>query len=133
MSRAILCLSDDRAAEHSLRLALANTSPDWSVEFVASRDEFMSHPKPTLILLDLMLARESAVDVLRWLRTDPRYRDVPVFVLGSETIQHLVNEAYALGADSCLVREAFDEGFEPLAQGLATYASLLSPRVCAPC
>jgi CheY-like chemotaxis protein len=72
-----------------------------------------------------MLSREPAFDVLRWLRTEQRFRDTPIFVLGSEVIDQDVNEAYSLGADSCLLMRSVSDGFDQIAHGIATYASLI--------
>ncbi len=108
-----------------LRLALTETAPQCQVEFVCSREEIPPAYRPSLILLDLMLSREPAFEVLRWLRAEQRYQHTPVFVLGSEIVDHDVNEAYSLGANSCLLMKSVRDGFDQLAQGIAAYASLI--------
>ena len=65
------------------------------------------------------------------MRTEKPYKDIPVFVLGSirtnrQDYEHVVNQAYALGANACLLEEFGAEGFAPLARGLVAYASVLS-------
>jgi DNA-binding response OmpR family regulator len=126
MSNFILVISDDRNPDSQLRLALTKTAPQCQVEFVASRDEIPPTHPPSLILLDLMLSREPAFDVLRWLRSEQRYRHTPVFVLGSEVVDQDVNEAYSLGANSCLLVKSVSDGFDQIAQGIAAYASLIT-------
>jgi CheY-like chemotaxis protein len=88
---------------------------------------------PRLILLDLMLSNESAFDILRWIRTEERYKDVPVFVLAPQVLNMDVKDAYALGANSCFIQKPAPEGLGPIARGIAAYASLiaLSERACA--
>lgn len=125
MSKLILVISDDRNVDGPLRLALTETAPQCQVEFVRSREEIPPAYRPSLILLDLMLSREPAFEVLRWLRVERRYQHTPVFVLGSEIVDHDVNEAYSLGANSCLLMKSVSDGFDQLAQGIATYASLI--------
>jgi len=125
MSNLILVISDDRNPDGPLRLALTKTAPQCQVEFAGSREEIPPAHRPSLILLDLMLSREPAFDVVRWLRTDQRYRHTPVFVLGSEIVDQDVNEAYSLGADSCLLMRSVSDGFDQIAQGITTYASLI--------
>ena len=125
MSQLILLISDDRSTEHRLRHALTKVAPECEVEVVGSRQEINAFRRPAVILLDLMLAGEPASDVLRWLRTEQQYERIPIFVLGSEVVDHEVNEAFALGANSCLLMRAAPEGFDPIAHGIATYASLI--------
>ena len=126
MSNFILVISDDRSPDSQLRLALTKTAPQCQVEFVASREEIPPAHRPALILLDLMLSREPAFEVLKWLRAQQRYQHTPVFVLGSEIVEHDVNEAYSLGANSCLLVKSVSDGFDQIAQGIAAYASLIT-------
>ena len=37
--------------------------------------------KPDLILLDIMMPKKNGVETLQVLKEDPRYKDIPVFVL----------------------------------------------------
>jgi DNA-binding response OmpR family regulator len=131
MSHLILLISDDQSADQRLRLALAKTTPECQLGSAGSRAAVRAFPAPTVILLDLMLSHDPAFDVLRWLRAEEVYKNVPVFVLGSEIIDHEVNEAYALGANACLLKRPAPDGLEPIAQGIAAYASLLSKPGCA--
>jgi len=117
MSHLILLISDDESTVRQLRLALTTTTPECRLGYASSREEVRAFRAPTVILLDLMLAGDSAFEVLQWLRIETQYRGVPVFILGSEVIDHEVNEAYALGANACLLKGR-EEGLNSLA-GLA--------------
>jgi CheY-like chemotaxis protein len=125
MSNLIVLMSDEAGENDRLCLALTRTAPQCQVAFAGSRDEIKALRTPALILLDLMLSGESAFDVLRWLRSEQRYRDIPIFVLGSPVMDTGVNEAYALGANSCLLKGPEPEAVDTLAQSIATYASLM--------
>ena len=127
MSSLIVLMSDGAAADCQLGIALTRTAPECQVAFAGSREEVETLRTPALFLLDLMLSRESAFDVLRWLRTEQRYRNTPVFVLGSRIVDRDINEAYALGANSCLLKGSATEGLETIGQSIATYASLMHP------
>jgi DNA-binding response OmpR family regulator len=124
MTNVILLVSDEDRADCPLKLALTRTAPEFRVELVDSRAGIESLRTPSVILLDL--SQERAFDVLRWLRTDPRYKQVPVFVLAPQT-DDVIN-AYALGANSCLLKQPAQE-LEPIAQGIAAYASLIAESV----
>ena len=130
MNKLILLISDDVGTDRALRVAFTRTAPDYDVEIAAHRQNISTLRTPAVILLDLMLLSEPAFDVLRWLRTEKRYAGVPVFVLGSEIVDHEVTEAYTLGANACLLNSAFADSIEPVAHGIATYASLLPTTDC---
>src|SRR5256714_10398929 len=67
----------------------------------ANRAEF---PLPNLILLDLKMPRLDGFDFLEWLRQQPQLKAIPVIVLTSSEDIADVNRAYALGANSFLVK-----------------------------
>jgi DNA-binding NarL/FixJ family response regulator len=125
MSNLVLLISDDVDTDRELRIALTKTTPACQLKAVRSRMEINASSSPSVILLDLTLSQDPAFDVLRWLRTDQRYKDVPVFVLGSQIIEQEVSTAYALGANACLLKQAVPDDIGPIAQGIAAYASLL--------
>jgi len=121
----ILVISDDSGTDRHLRLAFTRTAPECNVGVVHNRKEIEALHTPNLILLDLMLANEPPFDVLRWLRTQPRYTQIPVFVLGSAAVDHDVNQAYALGANSCLLKDPESHGLENIVRAMATYVDLI--------
>lgn len=63
-----------------------------------------SYPLPVLILQDLKLPRMSGMEVMAWLRQQPRLKELPVVVLTSSKESLDVNRAYDLGANSYLVK-----------------------------
>jgi DNA-binding response OmpR family regulator len=121
MTNVILLVSDEDRADCPLQRALTRRAPEFRVELVEDRAGIEALRTPSVILLDL--SQDRALDVLRWLRTDPRYKQVPVFVLAPQT-DDVIN-AYALGANSCLLKQSA-QGLEPIAQGIAAYASLIA-------
>lgn len=62
------------------------------------------HPLPDLILLDLNMPRIGGLEVLRWIRQQPGIRGIPVVVLSGSQQMADVSRAYALGANSFLVK-----------------------------
>lgn len=64
---------------------------------------------PGIILLDLKMPRRSGLEVLEWLRRQPAWLRVPVIVFTSSRESEDIARAYALGANSYLVKPvAFD-------------------------
>jgi CheY-like chemotaxis protein len=65
---------------------------------------------PWIVLLDLKLPRKSGLEVLQWLRGQPRLRRLPVIVFTSSREQSDITRAYELGANSYLVKPvSFDQ------------------------
>jgi len=61
-------------------------------------------PFPCLVLLDLKLPVKTGLDVLGWIRQQPKLKSLLVIVLTSSKDIHDVDEAYRLGARSFLVK-----------------------------
>jgi DNA-binding response OmpR family regulator len=61
-------------------------------------------PLPCLLLLDLKLPYVLGLDVLKWLRSHAEFKAVIVIVLTSSKQDRDIERAYALGANSYLVK-----------------------------
>jgi CheY-like chemotaxis protein len=78
-------------------------------------------PLPSLVLLDLNLPRVHGLEVLRWIRSQERLRWLPVAIFSSSLEKRDIEAAYALGANSYLVKpSAFDE-LKELARIISEY------------
>lgn len=61
-------------------------------------------PPPSLVLLDLKLPRKSGLDVLEWMKSQPRLKAVRTVVLTSSMDESSFRRAAALGAVCCIVK-----------------------------
>lgn len=59
---------------------------------------------PDCVLLDIKLPGKSGLEVLEWLRGQPRFRRLPVVMLTSSVLPEDINAAYNLGANSYLTK-----------------------------
>lgn len=57
-----------------------------------------------LVLLDLMMPHASGLDVLAWLRAEPRYRDVPCVILTAAGQEQQHARAMELGATDFMTK-----------------------------
>ena len=64
------------------------------------------HPPPALVLLDLKMPRKNGFEVLAWIREQPEFNHLPVVMLTSSQESSDIGRAYALGANSYLVKPA---------------------------
>jgi CheY-like chemotaxis protein len=79
-------------------------------EFFSNRNEY---PLPDLILLDLKMPKLDGFETLLWIRNQPGVRNIPVVILTSSAELRDVTRAYALGANSYLVKPVdFDHSIE---------------------
>ena len=76
------------------------------------------HPLPQLILLDLKMPRMNGFDVLSWMRGENDFKQLPVVVLTSSGHEADVKRAYAMGANSYLVKPVGFEALVELARNL---------------
>jgi CheY-like chemotaxis protein len=79
------------------------------------------YPLPDLILLDLKMPKVDGFEVVRWIRRQPGFGMIPVVVLTSSDAIRDVNRAYALGANSFLVKPLDFENFIETAKVLKAY------------
>lgn len=84
---------------------------------------YLTAPKkpPTLIILDIKLPKLTGIDILRQVRSQKELIATPVVMFSSSDEPNLVAEAYALGANSYVVKEnRFLQSADQLA-GLVNY------------
>jgi len=89
----------------------------------SAREEF---PLPELVLLDLKLPKLDGFEVLRWIRTQPALSGLRVVVLTSSNNLRDMNLAYALGANSFLVKPSDLKEYVELSNFLNDYWFVLS-------
>ena len=124
----ILIAEDEPCDRLLLERALSKSDFDISVHSVSNGREAIdylkrisrsrnatgmrpAHPLPTLLLLDLKMPRATGFEILRWIRSQPKLKLLPVIVLSGSELQDDIRQAYADGANSYLVKPL---GFQDL-------------------
>jgi CheY-like chemotaxis protein len=89
-------------ADHQLRVV---SDGDEAVRYLEGTGPYQNraeHPFPRLVLMDINLPRKSGLEVLAWIRQQPRLQTLVVLILtGSDSEEHL-RRAYELHANSFL-------------------------------
>ncbi|KIO48310.1 response regulator [Nitrosospira sp. NpAV] len=88
---------------------------------------------PVVILLDLKLPKISGLEVLRSIRAHSGSKTIPVVILTSSDEDHDIHEAYALGANSYIVKPVEFDKFIDVARQIELYWTVLnipSPSRC---
>jgi len=76
---------------------------------------------PTLLLLDLNMPRMSGFEVLRWLQSQPRLRQLLVVVFSASEDVSDMEHAYDLGADGYVVKPNDADAFVEVICGMEKY------------
>jgi CheY-like chemotaxis protein len=61
-------------------------------------------PLPTAVLLDLNMPRKDGFEVLKWIRQQPAFKRLRVYILSASSRDEDIERAYNLGADSYFVK-----------------------------
>ena len=67
--------------------------------------------KIKLIILDLNLPKIDGMDVLKFLKKNPKYSKIPVVILSTSSNQETIDEAYKNGANGYFTKPASYEEF----------------------
>ena len=106
-------LGDLRLTQEALKDAkVANTlhvveDGVLALDFLHRRPPFAEAPRPDLILLDLNLPRKNGREVLAEIKSDERFRAIPVVILTTSQAEEDVLRAYDLHAN-CYITKPVD-------------------------
>ena len=108
-----ILLVEDRAVDVDLtKRALARRRLLNPVEVARDGEEALAYisrweagePLPVFILLDLGLPRVSGLEVLRQIKSHPRFFVIPIIVLTTSVEDGDIEKAYQLGCNSYIVK-----------------------------
>jgi two-component system, response regulator len=83
-------------------------------------------PVPKVVLLDLKLPKIDGLEVLKSLKEDSRTKAIPVVVLTSSREEPDIERAYALGANSYIVKPVDFDAFARAVSDVGLYWLLLN-------
>jgi len=132
MQHQVLLVAEDDASDALLlERALRRTGSLFRMIRVANGEEAIAyvegrgdygnrqiHPVPQVVLLDLKMPRKDGFDVLRWRRETPGGARLPMVVFSSSNLRQDVDLAYALGANSYVVKPTAPERLESMVRAL---------------
>ena len=78
-------------------------------------------PIPICILLDLKMPKVNGLEVLRRLKSHPKFSSIPVIVLTTSSEDRDVEEAYKLGCNSYIVKPVDFDKFVDVAAKVEVY------------
>ena len=84
-------------------------------ELYANREE---NPLPSLVLLDLSMPGKHGLDVLQWIRSQPKLTGLPVIALTSSNQESDIHRAYLLGANGYLIKPGDPDDLIRMVEGV---------------
>lgn len=114
---AVLLVEDDEQDAALVKYAFDRSGLKYSLVRVASGLEALAYlsgqppyhdkdryPSAGLVLLDIRMPGLDGLEVLRWIRHNPRLLGLPIVMLTGSNEIHDANQAYRLGATSFFVK-----------------------------
>lgn len=95
-----------------------------ALEFIHATGPFegrFGSENPKVIFLDLKLPKVNGIEVLRQIKTDDKTRPIPVVIMTSSSEDRDLKDAYAIGANSYIVKPVVFDDFARLVQELGLY------------
>lgn len=99
----ILIIEDDEILANIYRNKLA--VEDYQVEVAGTGESglaIMRSFKPDVILLDLLLPQLSGIDVIKHIRSEADFANLPVVVFSNTYLTNLIQDAWKAGATKCI-------------------------------
>lgn len=134
-SSIIILMADDDPEDRMLAAdALVEARLDNELHFVNDGEELMYYlnrsgeytdlkdtPLPGLILLDLNMPRKDGREALKEIKSDERFRHIPVVVLTTSKAEIDIVKTYDLGVNSFITKPVTFDGLVDVMRALGTY------------
>jgi CheY-like chemotaxis protein len=124
-----ILLAEDNPADADLFLEAAeDIGLNARVNVASDGDEFFTMLRgydegaaPHLILLDLNLPRMNGLEILSRLKSDPRWKTIPVLILSTSAARRDIDAAYERNANAYLVKPMDYESYRHLLSCLSQF------------
>ena len=82
------------------------------------------YPMPALVLLDLNMPMKNGFDVLDWIRAQPTFKGIAVFIMTASLRAEDVDRTFELGADSYLVKPSNMEALTAMVRSIRDWTQI---------
>lgn len=101
----IFCVEDDRGIRELMTYTLSASGYEaLGLKDGKELDEALKNTKPDLITLDIMLPNEDGISILKRLKNDERYHDIPIIMASAKGEEYDKVIGLDLGADDYLAK-----------------------------
>ena len=112
---------EDRRLANELRFV---KNGEEALQYLRREGKFAdpwASPTPGLILLDLNMPKKDGRETLAEIKADPRFRDIPVFVVTTSRAEEDVHQTYELGGSSFISKPITFDAFMELVTTVTGY------------
>lgn len=124
----ILFVEDNLAHAELTLLNFRDTSNNYNLKHISNGQEALDYfynnknfERPVFILLDLRLPKVDGFDVMKKLKSDPDFNDIPIIILSTSNASIDSSRAYEMGANSYLVKPLSFKDFQQLIEDVCKY------------
>lgn len=107
MSTRTILIADDSASMRAMLIAIVETLGDFHMVEASSGFEalrLLPRDHVDLILTDINMPDINGLELIRYLRANPNYKNIPVFIISTEGSVKDIEKGTQLGADEYLVK-----------------------------
>ena len=107
MSTRTILIADDSAPMRGLLVAIVESLGDYKIVQASSGFEalrLLPRDHVDLILTDINMPDINGLELIRYLRENPNYKNIPVFIISTEGSAKDIEKGKQLGADEYLVK-----------------------------
>lgn len=107
MSAKTILIADDSATMRSMVVATVEELGDYRIVEACSGFEalrLLPRDHVDLILTDINMPDINGLELISYLRTNPNYKDIPVFIISTEGSVKDIEKGRLLGADEYIVK-----------------------------
>ncbi len=127
----ILLLEDEAADAYLVKIAFRENKilarlhhvvdGHEGLSFLQQKDDYISAPRPDLILLDLNMPRMNGYEFLAAIKSNEQFKSIPVVVLTTSDVESDVLSAYKLGAASYVTKPTGIDQFISVINKISEY------------
>ena len=120
MSTWTVLIADDSATMRAMLVAIVEELGDYRIIEASSGFEalrLLPRNHVDLILTDINMPDINGLELIRYLRSNPNYQNIPVFIISTEGSAKDIEKGKRLGADEYLVKPFSPETLQQLING----------------
>ena len=107
MSTKTILIADDSATMRAMLVAIVEAVGDYQIVEASSGFEalrLLPRDHVDLILTDINMPDINGLELISYLRNNPNYKDIPVFIISTEGSAKDIEKGKQLGADEYVVK-----------------------------
>lgn len=116
-------------AEHNLanEVVVARDGVE-ALDYLYNRGKFAGHANgfPVVVMLDLKMPKIDGLEVLRVMKSDPYFKQIPVVMITSSREEQDLIRSYQLGVNAYVVKPVGFEQFSEAIQQLGAFWTMLN-------